>query len=132
MSLASQKPGMGPAGSIGKLGFQRWYERELLYCHSWLVACVLCAFALLAVLEDVNLAESGWRAAPAVLTAFVAGCIAWYALARYLSMLMRALYVAERSTCPRCGTHGKYRLVGATPRAMTVHCRRCDGEWSIQ
>ena len=123
---------MNPAGSIGKLGFQRWYERELLLCHAWLVACLLCAFALLALLEDLNVAEAGWRAAPAVVTAFVAGGLAWYSLTRYLAMLMRALHVAERSSCPRCGAHGKYRLVGATPHSMTVRCRQCDREWSIQ
>jgi len=123
---------MDPAGAIGKLGFERWYERELLLCHSWLVACLLCAFALFALLEDLNLAEAGWRAAPVVITAFAAGCIAWYALARYLAMLMRALHIAERSTCAQCGAHGRYRLVGATPRSMTVHCRNCEKEWTIE
>jgi len=123
---------MNPAGAIGKLGFRRWYERELLLCHTWLVACLLSAFALLALLEDLNLAEAGWRAVPVVITAFAAGCIAWYALARYLAMLMRALHIAERSKCARCGVHGRYRLVGATPRSMTVHCRNCAEEWTIE
>jgi hypothetical protein len=123
---------MDPAGAIGKLGFRRWYERELLVCHAWLVACLLCAFALLAVLEDLNVREAGWSAVPMLLAAFAAGCIAWYALARYLSMLMRALRLAERSTCPGCGAHGRYRLVGASARAMTVHCRECEKEWNIE
>ncbi|MDH4094003.1 MAG: hypothetical protein OEV81_04375 [Betaproteobacteria bacterium] len=122
---------MDPAGAIGKLGFQRWYERELLLCHSWLVACLLCVFALLALLEDLSLRELGWGAAAALAAAFAAGGIAWYALARYLSMLLRAMHVAERSTCPGCGAHGKYRLVGASARAMTVHCRKCEREWAI-
>ena len=122
---------MDPAGAIGKLGFQRWYERELLLCHSWLVACLLCAFALLALLEDLNVREAGWSAVPVLLAAFAAGCIAWYALARYLSMLLRAMHVAERSTCAGCGEHGKYRLVSATARSMTVHCRKCGKEWTI-
>jgi len=124
---------MDPAGAIGKLGFERWYERELLLCHSWLVACLLCAFALLALLEELSVGDSGWAAAaPGLLAAFAAGGIAWYALARYLAMLMRALHISERSTCPHCGTHGKYRLVGATPHSMTVHCRNCAKEWTIE
>jgi len=123
---------MDPAGAIGKLGFQRWYERELLLCHSWLVACLLCAFALFALLEELTLRELGWGSALALAAAFVAGCIAWYALARYLAMLVRALHIAERSTCPRCGAHGKYRLVSATPHSMTVHCRNCAKEWTIE
>jgi len=122
---------MDPAGAIGKLGFQRWYERELLLCHSWLVACLLCAFALLALLEDLSLRDFGWGTAAALAAAFAAGCIAWYALARYLGMLLRALHVAERSTCPGCGAQGKYRLVSASAHAMTVHCRKCEREWTI-
>lgn len=122
---------MDPAGSIGKLGFERWYERELLLCHGWLVACLLCAFALLALLEDLSLREFGWGPAASLGAAFAAGVIAWYSLARYLAMLMRALHISERSACPRCSAHGKYRLVSATPRSMTVHCRRCGQEWSI-
>ena len=123
---------MNIAGAIGKLGFQRWYERELIFCHTWLAACLLSAFGLLALIEDVELSTAGWRAAPALVAAFVSGCIAWYALTRYLVMLLRALHVAERSGCPHCGTHGKYRLVSATPRSMTVHCRNCAKEWTIE
>jgi hypothetical protein len=123
---------MDPAGAIGKLGFERWYERELLLCHSWLVACLLCAFALLALIEELSLREFGWGSAVLLAAAFAAGAIAWYALARYLSMLMRALHIAERSACTGCGAHGKYRLVSASARSMTVHCRRCGGEWSIE
>jgi hypothetical protein len=122
---------MDPAGAIGKLGFERWYERELLLCHSWLVACLLCAFALLALLEELSMGEFGWGSAAVLTAAFAAGGIAWYALARYLAMLMRALHIAERSRCPRCSAHGKYRLVSATTRSMNVHCRQCGGEWSI-
>lgn len=122
---------MDPAGALGKLGFRRWFERELLLCHGWLVAFVLSGLALLALLEDLSLHEFGWGPAAGLVAAAAAGCVAWYALARYFTMLARALHFAERSTCARCGTHGKYRLVSATARSMTVHCRKCDSEWSI-
>jgi hypothetical protein len=123
---------MDPAGAIGKLGFRRWYERQLYACHGWLVASLLCAFALLALLEDLTLLQLGWEAVLVLLAACAAGLIAWYALWRYLSMLVLAQHLSERSTCKRCGTYGRYRLIAATARSMTVSCRKCDAEWTIQ
>jgi hypothetical protein len=123
---------MDPAGSIGKLGFRRWYERQLYACHGWLVASLLCAVALLALVEDLSFLGLGLESALVLAAACAAGLLAWYALMRYLSMLLRAQHLSERSTCRRCGTYGRYRLVGATPRSMTVSCRKCDAEWTIQ
>ena len=122
---------MTPAGSIGKLGFRRWYERELLLAHAWLAACVLCTFATLALIEGLELRRLGIESAPVLLAAFAGGVIAWYALTRYIGMVMRAQHLAAHSTCARCGTYGRYRLVGATPRAMIVCCRECEKEWTI-
>jgi transcription elongation factor Elf1 len=47
-------------------------------------------------------------------------------------MLLQAQHLSERSTCKRCGTYGQYRLVGATAKSMSVICRNCDAEWTIQ
>ena len=43
-----------PARSIEKLGFKRWYERQLIESHAWLVSCILCSLAICAVLELVG------------------------------------------------------------------------------
>ncbi len=123
---------MDPAGAIGKLGFRRWYERQLYACHGWLVASLLCAVALLALVEDLSFLELGLEAVLVLVAACAAGLLAWYTLMRYLSMLLQAQHLSERSTCKRCGTYGRYRLVGATVRSMTVRCRKCDVEWTIQ
>ena len=123
---------MTPAGAIGRLGFRRWYERQLYACHVWLIACVLCAAALLALVEVLSLTELNLDAVLALLAACAAGLIAWYSLWRYVSMLMQAQHLSERSTCGRCGTYGRYRVIGATPRSMTVSCRNCEREWTIE
>lgn len=122
---------MLPAGAIGKLGFRRWYERELLLAHAWLAACILAVFGALAEIEQLSLRGMGIEALLPLVVAFAAGLAAWYALSRYLSMLLRAQALAQRSTCPQCGTYGRYRLLGATPRAMRVGCRECEKEWTI-
>lgn len=124
--------GMDPAGSIGKLGFRRWYERQLYASHGWLVACLVCGFAMFALLEDLAGQAFRLQAALVLIAVFAAGGIAWYALARYLGMLLRAQQLADRSTCKGCGTYGRYRLVGATPRFMTVSCLKCGKEWTIE
>ena len=122
---------MTPAGAIGKLGFKKWYERELLLAHAWLAACILCAFAALGLIEELSVRRLALESAPALAAAFAGGLIAWYALTRYLFMLLRAQRLAERSTCGRCGTYGRYRLVSATADAMVVSCRQCAHEWRI-
>ncbi|MGH8742527.1 MAG: hypothetical protein ACREUN_16515, partial [Burkholderiales bacterium] len=43
-----------PARSIERMGFKRWYERQLLESHAWLVTCILSAFAICAALELVG------------------------------------------------------------------------------
>lgn len=122
---------MLPAGAIGKLGFRRWYERELLLAHAWLAGCILATFGALAEIEQLNLRDMGADALLPLAIAFAAGIAAWYALTRYVQMVLRAQALAQRSTCPECGTYGRYRLVGATPRAMIVCCRECGREWRI-
>lgn len=122
---------MLPAAAIGRLGFRRWYERELYACHGWLVASLLSAFALLALLEDLSVQSLSLGTALLLIAACAAGLIAWYTLWRYLSMLLQAQHLSERSTCKHCGTYGRYRLIGATPNSMTVSCRQCDKEWTI-
>lgn len=123
---------MTPAGAIDKLGFRRWYERQLYACHGWLVAGLVCVFALIALLGDLSVLKLGSESAIDLVAAFAAGLIAWHALWQYMSMLMQALHLSERSTCRGCGTHGRYRLVGATSRSMTVSCRKCEAEWTIE
>ncbi len=122
---------MLPAHAIGRLGFRRWYERELLLGHGWLIACLICGFAVFALLEDLSHSSAGFGPALVLGAAFAAGWITCYALHRYLQMLLRAQHLAERSTCKRCGAYGRYRLVGATSASMIVCCRNCGNEWTI-
>ena len=122
---------MLPTAAIGRLGFRRWYERELIAGHGWLVACLLCVFALLALFEELSYRTAGLGPLLVLVAAFAAGWIAWYTLNRYVQMLFRAQHLAERSTCKHCGAYGRYRLVSATSVSMIVCCRNCGNEWKI-
>ena len=117
--------------AIGKLGFRRWYERQLMQGHAWLVGSLLCLFALLALFENPGFGALRQANVVALVAASAAGCIGWYALTRYLRIMALTQRLVEQSTCKRCGTYGRYRLVGASLRSMGVRCQQCDNEWSI-
>ena len=41
----------GLADSIGRVGFRKWYERELLSCHAYMLLCFLSMIGLLSSME---------------------------------------------------------------------------------
>jgi hypothetical protein len=50
---------MEPGHSIGLLGFRRWYSRQLVEAHMWLVSSILCAIVALAAVEHASLQHVG-------------------------------------------------------------------------
>ena len=132
---------MTPAERIAKLGFRRWYERELIEGHVYFVTCVLSLMLIAACLEQID-----WRG-PLVQLAFTLGamvlgvwvCVA--ALRRYHFLMVRAECFGEQSSCGKCSTYGVLRVIGAgvgeakgLPADNTwirVQCKRCGHEWRI-
>ena len=121
---------MEPARSIGKLGFRRWYERQLTEAFAWLITCLLCAVVIAAGIESVWERLMTWRGLAMLAFVYVVGMILWYALQRFLKLLTRAERVASRSTCEQCGVNGRYEVLNETA-AMQVRCRKCAHEWTI-
>ncbi len=121
---------MEPARSIGKLGFRRWYERQLTESFAWLVTCLLCAVLIAAAIESIWPRLMTWRALAMLALAYVVGLICWYALRRFLVLLTRAEHYASHSTCAQCDTNGRYDVLSETAR-MRVRCRKCAHEWTI-
>ena len=52
---------------IRRLGFRRWYERQLIESHLFLVSGLLCLIAVMASLEDFSLQRPGWALADILL-----------------------------------------------------------------
>jgi hypothetical protein len=135
---------MTPAERIAKLGFRRWYERELIEGHLYLITCILSLMLIAACLEQLD-----WRAPPAefifTLTALILGgalCIG--ALRRYNFLLARAEHFGEQSSCAKCKTYGVLKVMGAGVTQaeeslvgapdntwVRVQCKRCGHEWLI-
>lgn len=120
-----------PAERMGRLGFRKWYERELLAGHAHLVLSILSVVALLASMES-------FRDGPTVrvenlLFAAVSGAIGLWALRRFLYLTMRAEAIANQAVCAGCGEYGRFGVVGQNPsRSETVVCcRKCSHRWVI-
>lgn len=120
------------AEGIRKVGFRKWYERELLSSHAHMLLALLCTIALMAGLELIQ----GGTVTEKLLNiamVFVSGAIGLWALRRYLYLLMHAETLADQANCPSCKEYGRLTLVDEDRRIgqLRVRCRKCSHEWSL-
>ncbi len=118
------------AQGVARVGFRKWYERELLSSHAHMVLALLSLVAALASFEVMGSADS--KALNLVLAALSA-VIGLWAVRRYLFLLMRAEYVANQATCGECKAYGRFEVVAEEKAAAQteVRCRRCAHRWVI-
>jgi hypothetical protein len=137
---------MEPVTSIRRLGFRKWYERQLIASHASLVTLFLCGLLVAALLEQVDLRQLASR--PMVLAViFSSGVLGWFAWKHYITVLQRAERYGERSTCEGCAAYGRFDVIdsgvdivpGPTAKAvaplqvawMRVKCRKCGETWRM-
>lgn len=119
------------AESIQRIGFRRWYERQLLSSHAHFVLCFLSVIAVTASVELYRDAH-GDEAMMFVLFVVVCGAIGAWALRRYSFLLVRAEEAANQANCPDCGAYGRFAVVRhARQHDLDVRCDKCSREWSI-
>jgi hypothetical protein len=133
------------AEGIRKIGFGRWYQRQLIEGHLYLVTSFLCLVTVLACFEGFSLRMPAWETVLrlAAMLAGAAACV--WTLRRYLAMLDFAVRAAERSRCEKCAAYSALELrrapagrlampggeeVGDLP-PVGVRCRKCGHEWMI-
>lgn len=121
------------ATTIRRVGFRKWYERELLEGHMHLILLVLCAMAILGAAEAFITRAPGSSPVSMLLCALIGAVIGVWALRRYLFLLNEAEHLANQAVCPRCKTYAKWDIVGDEPQrvALQVCCRRCGHRWQI-
>jgi hypothetical protein len=129
---------------ITKLGFKRWYERTLIESHAFLVTSLFGAILTFTGLELFSQHEGLWMRVAIAAAAVVIGSIVAVASAhRYIRMLMLAINLGERATCPSCKTYAKFDILksgrirsegadGPGSLWMKVKCKKCGGEWRIE
>ncbi len=120
------------AEGVRRLGFRKWYERELLSSHAHLVLTLLASVALVGLLEVFQSAGMQERLLHALLFG-ASGVIGIWALRRYLYLLMHAEELANQANCPDCGRYARFELVGEDRRsgAVEVRCRHCGRCWTL-
>ncbi len=120
------------ADGVSRVGFRKWYERELLSSHAHMVLAFLSVIALFASLEA---SRTGTLSEKLMDTVFVivSAAVALWALRRYLFLLSRAEIVANQADCAQCGTYGRFRVVSDrhASQETEVCCRKCEHTWVI-
>jgi protein-S-isoprenylcysteine O-methyltransferase Ste14 len=128
---------------IRRIGFRRWYERQLIESHLYLVSCFLCMVVVLACFEGFSLRMPAWETIMRFAVMLAGGALCWWTLRRYLAMLIFAQHAAERSVCRKCGVYSAIELTstgahppaaeheGGGPQTVHVRCRKCGNEWII-
>ena len=114
------------AEGIRRVGFRKWYERELLSSHAHMLLAFLCVIALMASMEAFRDGAPGEKLLD-VMLCIISGTTGLWALRRYLFLLMHAEEVANQAN------YGRLTLVEEDRRngAVLVHCKKCTHQWTM-
>ena len=125
---------MSAVNTIRRLGFRKWYERELLQSHANLVLLLLSTLGLLGCAEAYSSRLALADQLQIVAAALASALIGYLALRRYLYLLNHAEFVANQAVCKRCDTYARWDLVGEHNEGtcLQVRCRQCGHQWEIQ
>jgi hypothetical protein len=119
------------ADGVRRVGFRKWYERELLTSHAHMILCVLSVIGMLGSFEAMRgeVWADRWMN---VLIVLVCVGIALWALRRYLYLLTRAEEAANQASCESCGEYGRFKVMAVRGGACTeVCCHKCQHCWTI-
>lgn len=121
------------ADGVRKVGFRKWYERELLSSHAHMVLALLATIAVLGSFEAFRGGTVAEKLMD-VLFIIASTAIALWALRRYLFLLMHAEVIANQANCPSCNEYGRFEVMEEDRRyqRMQVRCRKCAGLWQIE
>ncbi len=137
---------MNVPASVARLGFRKWYERELIKSHAALVTCFLCGVLVAAMVETLELGRGVWKPV-SMLVMIGAAILGWISWRSYITVLNRAERYGERSTCPSCNTYGRFKVLESGAETipseaaqavaplsfewMKVECRKCGTGWRM-
>jgi len=116
-----------PADSIVRIGFRRWYERQLIEAHAWFITCFMCMIAIAACMEELNFRGPLPRLLTYVTFVVAAGAIGIYGLRRFQDIMVQAESLGEHATCKGCGAYARFRMISASE----ARCRMCAHEWRL-
>ena len=136
---------MDTVARIRKIGFRKWYERQLIESHLYLITCFLGIIMAASAVELSSPRESlGGLLFAAGLG--LGGCVlSLFGWQRYKRIMMVAEHIGDHATCVQCHAYAKFTVVDAG-RALhaepvdiqdaeevwlKVQCRKCGNKWTI-
>jgi hypothetical protein len=133
---------MEVAAKIREVGFKRWYERQLIESHAYLITCFLSMIAVAVTLEVPELMKLGFETLVRLAVAFVGIAFCILAWKQYKKRMVLADVLGEVATCSNCRVYAAFNVIGAgTPAScgdedvyhfwMRVRCRKCGHEWTM-
>jgi prolipoprotein diacylglyceryltransferase len=137
---------MEPSLSISRMGFRKWYERQLIDAHLSLVTCILCLVLTMACIEAISFQAPLLTTIGLMIALFVSGYGAFRSCLRYHRVMTEAWRYGEQAVCKQCSTYGRLKVLtaGATTAAsseqdpdpaaepwMNVACKKCGHTWRM-
>ena len=141
---------MNRADGIHKFGFRRWYERQLIEGHAYLVTCLLCMILVGTCVEILGLRGPFSEQLTLIALLATGASVCFASWRRYQALMVRAECTGEQSTCSACRTYGRFKVLEPAPTQpaaftpkllwsgdesdprLKVHCRVCGHEWLIE
>ena len=128
-------------------GFRRWYERQLIECHAWLVSWFLGVIVLVSGLEIAGAGSSSRMTGAVLLLAGLAVTV--FSWKRYHLLLEIAERLGEQATCPSCNVYARFAITSSGPAPLPdggdpalenhgggvwlrAQCRKCGDEWTMK
>ena len=124
---------MSDEQTIRRLGFRKWYERELIQSHAHLVLLLLSGIGFLGSAEAYSRTLPLGSQLLVLVCALASAVVGVWALRRYLYLLTHAEAVANQAECPHCQTYARFTLVQSdrTQEQVDVQCKKCEHRWHI-
>jgi hypothetical protein len=124
--------------AVRKRGFRRWYERQLIESHAYLVTGVLSLVMMLIAIEYIEFRESIGNALVLAVIAASGAVLSVFAWKQFNRLLFRAEALAGQAVCATCRAYAKFDVLDArdsseaiSGRCLRVRCRKCRHEWSM-
>ena len=134
---------------ISKLGFKRWYERQLMEGHAYLVTCFLGVIVAATSFEAFPLHSPVMRFVFRLALLSAGALVSLYSWRRYRDMMFLAERLGDVATCRKCGAYAAFNVLAFGPRSLRaapdnagraaldaetwlkVRCRKCGNEWRM-
>ncbi|HVF63329.1 MAG TPA: hypothetical protein VNE58_04980 [Casimicrobiaceae bacterium] len=124
--------------AVRKRGFRRWYERQLVESHAYLVTGLLSLIMMAIALEVIQFRESISNAILLIAIAVGGALLSIFAWKEFSRLLFRAESLANQATCSACREYARFDIVDArdssealTGRVLSVRCRKCQHQWQM-